>query len=392
MTMTSSSLRVLKDSLEFDLDGSTRTFHFVWLRDNCECAKCTHPSSLQKLRSSATIPLDVHPAKHTLLEANGATEAALEVEWSDKHISKYPVSWLRANTYHQNSLKERNTKIYPTLWKASEIDEKHSVGYEAFMNNDDALIKALKTFIDYGILFLTNVPKETESVEKVATRIGPIRESFFGRSWDVMNIPNAHNIAYTSVDLGLHQDLPYFESVPPVQMLHCMTQSKNGGESVFIDSHMAAVRFGEKYPEDFETLLRVPMTFQYTNNHHNFRCLKPILFRNENLYIGVNFSPQNHGPLAVPPQDVVPFYTAFKRFSEEVHAKDLVLLRKLKEGELVIFDNRRVLHGRAQFDQTEPRHLRGTYMGMDEVEDRFWTLSGKKASQLGSAAEGAKTA
>ena len=52
------------------------------------------------------------------------------------------------------------------------------------------------------------MPLERDAVERVVLRIGPIRETFFGRTWDVVNVPSASNIAYTSVELGLHQDLP----------------------------------------------------------------------------------------------------------------------------------------------------------------------------------------
>jgi hypothetical protein len=46
-----------------------------------------------------------------------------------------------------------------------------------------------------------------KQVEQVAGRIGPIRETFYGASWDVKSVPNAKNIAYTSLFLGFHMDL-----------------------------------------------------------------------------------------------------------------------------------------------------------------------------------------
>lgn len=349
--------------------GKGSELHFVWLRDNCSCSSCIHPSSLQKLHSSADIPLDIKPKGDITVG-----DTSVKITWTDGHSSEYPFQWLKKHTYHDSSQKEWNESRKPTFWKNTDICDKHFVSYQSFMENNEAFLATLRTFLDYGIVFITNVPNEKESVEKVATRIGPIRETFFGRSWDVINIPNAHNIAYTSVNLGLHQDLPYFESVPPVQMLHCMVASKDGGESVFADSYLAAERLKQKSPEHFETLLRVPMTMQYTNSGHNFVCQKTILYRNENLYIGVNFSPQNHGPMSVAPNDVIPFYTAYKKLSDEIYDDEIIYSRRLDDGDLVIFDNRRVLHGRKPFNPAEPRHLRGTYMGMDEIEDRYNTL------------------
>ena len=62
-----------------------------------------------------------------------------------------------------------------------------------------------------------------------------IRETFYGRTFDVRAKPNAENVAYTSGYLGLHQDLMYLEPPPMIQVLHCMDNSCAGGESLFSD-------------------------------------------------------------------------------------------------------------------------------------------------------------
>jgi hypothetical protein len=41
------------------------------------------------------------------------------------------------------------------------------------------------------------VPSGEESVINIGTRIGPLRDSFYGRTWDVKSVPNAKNVAYT---------------------------------------------------------------------------------------------------------------------------------------------------------------------------------------------------
>jgi gamma-butyrobetaine dioxygenase len=53
-----------------------------------------------------------------------------------------------------------------------------------------------------------------------------------------------------------------------------------------------------------------------------------------------------------------------------------ILNLKLKGGEMVVFDNRRVLHGRSAFDpNTGRRHLHGCYVDRGEFESRLRMLS-----------------
>jgi gamma-butyrobetaine dioxygenase len=49
---------------------------------------------------------------------------------------------------------------------------------------------------------------------------------------------------------------------------------------------------------------------------------------------------------------------------------------RLKAGEMAVFDNRRVLHGRQSFNpNTGLRHLRGCYVDRGEFQSRIRVLS-----------------
>jgi gamma-butyrobetaine dioxygenase len=48
----------------------------------------------------------------------------------------------------------------------------------------------------------------------------------------------------------------------------------------------------------------------------------------------------------------------------------------LKNGEMLVFDNKRVLHGRAAFDPSSgARHLRGFYIEHNEINSRIRMLA-----------------
>jgi gamma-butyrobetaine dioxygenase len=49
---------------------------------------------------------------------------------------------------------------------------------------------------------------------------------------------------------------------------------------------------------------------------------------------------------------------------------------KMEPGDMISFNNRRILHARKEFDpSTGERHLQGTYIDLDDFYSRFRSLS-----------------
>ena len=61
--------------------------------------------------------------------------------------------------------------------------------------------------------------------------------------------------------------------------------------------------------------------------------------------------------------------TAFKAFAEICEREDMRFEETLKEGECVVFANRRVLHARRAFEtEVGERWLKGMYVDWDDFE------------------------
>ncbi|MEM7285946.1 MAG: TauD/TfdA family dioxygenase, partial [Actinomycetota bacterium] len=79
--------------------------------------------------------------------------------------------------------------------------------------------------------------------------------------------------------------------------------------------------------------------------------------------------------------DVPRAYRAAKRFHELAEHPGFQIRYPFAPGDLIGFDNRRVLHGRDAFDGTEGRrYLRGTYVDRDEILSRLRVLERRVAS------------
>ncbi|KAJ3044283.1 hypothetical protein HDV00_002603 [Rhizophlyctis rosea] len=370
------------------------TFHYTWLRDNCQCPNCVHPSNRQKLHSSGDVSLTVKPEHVEVVEGGPGVRPVLKVVWPEgslrpppdniigagrqtgKHTSTYDLEWLSDRAYDTTRLAQRHAALEPTTWDSDAYSRvRKDVTYESVMDKSDTtgFRSALTQLSEYGLVFIRGVPTNDKQVEELAHRFGCIRETFYGTSWDVKSVPQAKNIAYTSLPLGLHMDLLYFEAPPGLQFLHCLRNTVKGGSSIFVDSHRAIQILKHQHPTHYKTLTTTPVTFHYQNDNRHYHFRRATIIPNDlNEYYNVYYAPPFQGPMEASPEDVEKFYEAFQVFTDLLNADGMVYTTLLGEGDCVIFANRRVLHGRTEFDsESGERHLKGTYVDWDDFKDKL---------------------
>ena len=237
-------------------DGEARSFHPLWLRDNCPATR--HGSSRQKLVSAATLPPGLRPAE----AAVSADSDELSVLWDpDGHRSVYSASWLRslaAPDAEAAGCDAAEAEAYgsaPTLARLA-FGELTGGGDEAPLWRLASLLQ------ERGVVLVHGAPAEPGAVTRLARRIGPVQPQIYGEAWDVVTSERAINLAYTGEPLGPHMDLCYYESPPGLQLLHCLRfdESIAGGESTLIDAFAVARALRRSQPRAFADLARIPAT------------------------------------------------------------------------------------------------------------------------------------
>ena len=165
--------------------GARSTFHYDWLRDNCQCPKCRHPATGQRI---LRITEDARPDSVQLLRDNGE----VEIKWKDGHVSEFTHGWLLKNSYsHYNidNIRPAATKKpTQTLWDAEYFSNRElpSVDYAEYMKSDEVLLKMLQKFRQYGLCFIHNTPVSEEATGDAIRRIGPLRRSYYGDVWSMV--------------------------------------------------------------------------------------------------------------------------------------------------------------------------------------------------------------
>ena len=174
----------------------------------------------------------------------------------------------------------------------------------------------------------------------------------------------------------------------------------HGGKSLFVDSFAAAETLRITHPEDFARLATTPVPFHYINDTRHLHYARPTITLDpaggggggaEPQVTAVSYSPPFQAPLHrdTPPE----FYDALARYAELVEAPSAVYAFQLNEGDAVIFDNRRMLHGRTAFQSKGSgnasghrdaagqanRWLKGCYFEGDIMASRARILRDKAA-------------
>ena len=101
------------------------------------------------------------------------------------------------------------------------------------------------------------VAAEPGRVLEVAASFGFVRETNYGRLFDVRVEPAPGNLAFTSRAIRPHTDNPYRDPAPTVQLLHCLRAAGEGGDTGLVDgSRPRPISAAD--PESFGTLTRHP--------------------------------------------------------------------------------------------------------------------------------------
>jgi len=350
-------------------DGEKSNFNFMWLRDNCPTAH--DKDSRHRMFNILDVSEKLNPKKYSI-----NSDGKLEIEWSEgNHTSYYDPKWLRENCY---TLKNKQKYVSPYyLWDSSFQKNLGSINIEhdEIMNSDEGLIKWLELLHQKGIAIVKNTPTEKESAFPVLNRISHIRETFFKTPFEVINIPKPNNSAYTAHGLRNHIDLPWFENPPGYQFLHCLINASKGGDSSAVDGFAVADYLRKNEKEIFETLVNVPLKFRdkdYTQESHRSFCAPAISLTKDDDFNDIRFSVATMDALDCHPDVMEKVYKAHHRFGNLLHDDKFVVKFRLEPGDIFCFNNRRLLHGRTEFDPNSGhRHLQGYYMDRDEIIGRL---------------------
>jgi gamma-butyrobetaine dioxygenase len=351
-------------AVELRLDGVLRRFHAVWLRDNAADPDTRCPGNGQRLITLLDIAPDTRIADAHWVDGG----LSLRFEPGGKQIA-YDVDWLFAHAYDKAAPAGIGWTDHAIVrWDAASAARLPVESHDAIRGDPQALRRWLASVRDYGFARLTGAPAAEGVAEEVAALFGFVRETNYGRSFDVRSEIEPNNLAYTSIGLQAHTDNPYRDPVPGLQLLACIANSVEGGESILVDGFKVAERLQVEDPRGFGLLAHHCARFEYAGSRGvRLPAKRPIIELGcDGELIAVRFNNRSAAAFTdIPYAEMADYYAAYRRMAELIEDASFGLRFRMAPGDLFIIDNMRVLHARTAFASHGDRWLQGCYADRD---------------------------
>jgi len=367
--MTIADLSVRPDTLVVTWTDATSTrYPTIWLRDNCPSG--LHPQTHERVLD--LLALDDAPV---LTGARMDQDVAV-LTYADGDVSHMPISLL--NAHRPGHPDEDPGAIAAQAWRGDLGAAGIPRHKAAPIGVDDVALNAwMRDTARLGLSIVEHLEDRVGAGVDVAERIGFLRQTNFGTTFEVINKPDPNNLAYTSVALPLHTDLPNQEVPPGYQFLHCLANEATGGGSIFADGFAMAEDLRSEDPDAFRLLCDVPIPFRFHDADADIRVHEPVITLDaKGEVIEIRYNAHLAAIFDMSPDIMPAYYRAYRAYMAKTRDPKYRLALKLKAGEMVVFDNRRVLHGRDAFDpSTGYRHLHGCYVDRGEFSSRLRLLA-----------------
>ena len=151
------------------------TYPYVWLRDNCRCSKCFHPSSRGRLVLMENLDPEIIPAK---AEVN-VTDQELHIQWPDKHTSQFPLSWLQENQFSKMP-KDPVSEPSQRFWGREMQNKIPTFTFKDVQNSDKSLHGWIESLLVYGLALIKEAPHEEGAVKAIGNRVSFLIPSIYG--------------------------------------------------------------------------------------------------------------------------------------------------------------------------------------------------------------------
>ena len=359
-------LKILSNELNIFFENEKEDkFPNIWLRDHARDDTSWDSRSYQRKIFTAEIDTNLHIKKAEISDQGNS----LTILWSDmdKPI-KYSYNFLKENSYNYKS---EITKC--KLWLKNEVDDKIFINFDK-VNSKDGFKLFLKKLYDFGFCVVTNCKTDMSSVETIANKIGYVRQSIFGGLWSFESDKNMADSAYTQDELRPHTDSTYSNDAPGLQLLLCCEYEANGGESIMVDGFKIAETIKKENKEFFDILSKIEVIGQYKGDGVYLKAQRPVFrLNNDEEILQVSFNNYDRAPFRFKNDLTLKFYESIKKFDLLANSKEYQWRHILKPGELLIFNNWRILHGRGSFKGK--RKISGCYINKEDFDSSCRTYN-----------------
>jgi len=353
------NIKILPDKINILFSNNKEdNFLNIWLRDHARDEDSWDHRSNQRKIYTAKLDPKLH-IKKAILKDNGKS---VDILWSDL---KKPINY-SSNFFLENSNKSQKINNNIKIWDKKDIGEEIYTDFQNTITND-GFKEFLEKLYKFGFVVIQNCKTEMSSVEKIANKIGYVRESIFGGLWSFESNNDMADSAYTQDELRPHTDSTYSNDAPGLQLLLCCHYEATGGESIMVDGFKIAEKIYKENRDLYTLLSEIEVTGQYIGDGVFLEAKRPIFKLNSNKeLVQVSFNNYDRAAFRMNDEKTLKFYDAIREFDLIANNREYQWRHILKPGELLIFNNWRILHGRGSFKGD--RKMSGCYINKEDFD------------------------
>jgi gamma-butyrobetaine dioxygenase len=204
-------------------------------------------------------------------------------------------------------------------------------------------------------------------VRALCRALGIIMSTNFGEVFDVRATAAPNNAAFAEGPLLPHTDNPYRTPVPGFQALACRTAAAAGGATTFADGFALAAALDAAAKS---ALRDTPVAWGWATPACAQRAVRPVLECDQEGRLQA--CTWNDRALRCPaePAAADAWFAAAVAWQALLHSRAHAVEVLLQPGDGVVWDNRRLLHGRTAYSDaagSPPRWLVGAYISEDSI-------------------------
>ena len=344
-------------------DGGDSCIPFLWLRHNCDCDACVIRQTSEKRFQIFTVPADLRPQRASL-QGTGESHA-IHIDWPDGHQTRFGAALLQA--LHQ-----------PATYREEPWDGQfrpRRFNFDDFLGRDSVAIALVRAFLATGACVLESAPTAPGTVERLAPRLGPVREVLFERIHNVRTDAGGYNIAHTPEPVPPHNDMVSYRWPPSVQALHMLRNDCAGGDTEIVDGFHVLSELRRECPGFFNVLCKVPVPFrQFDDENETYACEPTIELDADGAVKMLRYSNQLMQAVPLDEPRLHEFYQAFHNLGTRLNAESAKARLRLEAGDLLLTAGHRVLHARTPLTSNGARHLQDAYFDHDNVRNHLTLL------------------
>lgn len=351
-----------------------------------------HWETVQPLHQPHELPADLQITSARVRPGGGGRSEQLSVTFSDGHTSMFDGDALEEESedFFSHGIQQKDLALPKLqLWDAKSGAVVPRFSYDDLEGGGSKIMLDLTTkLLKHGHVVLEGVPCFDRELVNVAKMISgfsggsSVRPTNWGDVFNVRSMPDGDlkDLAYTAEKLYPHVDNPYRDPNPGFQLLHALeNECTQGGLSLAVDGFAVAERLRQENPEWFELLTKVAARWENDGGDRSTALVHFAPYIQIDAVSGkvlqVRYSPKSGGyfPALSDPQMMEQLYAARRRFTQLLDSEEYAVHFRVGKGDLWIFNNLRVLHGRSEFNPNEgARYFQGGYFDMDAVTGAYF--------------------